>query len=83
MKGFRRLFLWYALLTKRLARKPAFLILLLCVPLLAGAMAVVARQDSSIVSVALVCDTADAAARASSRSHGSFAREASSPSSAL
>ncbi len=63
MKGFRRFLLWYALLTKRLARKPAFLILLLCVPLLAGAMAVVAKQDSSIVSVALVCDTADPAAR--------------------
>ena len=63
MKGFRRLRLWYALLTKRLARKPAFVILLLCVPLLAGAMAVVAKQDSSIVSVALVCDSADPAAR--------------------
>ena len=63
MKGFRRFLLWYALLTKRLARKPAFLILLLCVPLLAGAMAVVAKQDSSIVSVALVCDTDDGAAR--------------------
>ena len=63
MKGLRRFFLWYALLTKRLVRKPAFLILLLCVPLLAGAMAAVAKQDSSIVSVALVCDTDDPAAR--------------------
>ncbi len=34
MKGFRRLLLWYARLTKRLARQPAFRILLLCVPLL-------------------------------------------------
>ena len=39
MNPFRRFFLWYALLTKRLVRRPAFLILLLCVPLLAGAMA--------------------------------------------
>ena len=59
----RRFFRWYALLTKRLLRKPVFLILLLCVPLLAAAMAAVAKQDSSIVTVALVCDTADPAAR--------------------
>lgn len=62
----RRLFRWYALLTKRLLRKPVFLILLLCVPLLAAAMAAVAKQDSSIVSVALVCDTSDPAARRTS-----------------
>ena len=61
----RNVLLWYALLTKRLLRKPVFLFLLLCVPLLAGAMALVARQDSSIVTVALVCDTDDAAARRS------------------
>ena len=59
----RRFFRWYALLTKRLLRKPVFLILLLCVPLLAAAMAAVAKQDRSVVSVALVCDTADPAAR--------------------
>ena len=59
----RRFFRWYALLTKRLLRKPVFLILLLCVPLLAAAMAAVAKQDKSIVTVALVCDTADPAAR--------------------
>ena len=63
MNPIRRFFLWYALLTKRLVRRPAFLILLLCVPLLAGAMATVAKQDSSIVTVALVCDTGDPAAR--------------------
>lgn len=61
----RNVLLWYALLTKRLLRKPVFFILLLCVPLLAGAMAAVARQDSSIVTVALVCDTEDAAAQRS------------------
>lgn len=59
----RRFFRWYALLTKRLLRKPVFLILLLCVPLLAAAMAAVAKQDSSIVSVGLVCGAADPAAR--------------------
>ena len=59
----RRFFRWYALLTKRLLRRPVFIILLLCVPLLAAAMAAVAKQDSSIVSVALVCDTDDPAAR--------------------
>ena len=61
----KRAVLWYGLLTKRLFRKPAFLILLLCVPLLAGAMTLVASQDKSFVTVALVCATEDPAARRS------------------
>ena len=60
-----RFFLWYGLLTKRLLRRPAFWALLLCVPLLAGALAAVAKQESSIVRVALCCPTDDASARRS------------------
>ena len=65
MKQIQRFFLWYWLLTKRLFRKPVFWILLLCVPLMAGAMAAAAKQDSSIVRVALVCATDDGAAQRS------------------
>ena len=61
----KRLLLWYGLLSKRLLRKPSFLILLLCVPLLAGAMALAVKQEKSFVSVAVVCATDDPAARRS------------------
>ena len=61
----KRAFLWYGLLTRRLLRKPAFLILLLCVPLLAGAMTLVSKQEKSFVSIALVCETDAPAARRS------------------
>ena len=63
MKMLKRFALWYWLLTKRLLKKPVFLVLLICVPLLAGAMAAAARQDSGIVTVALVCRTEEIAAR--------------------
>ena len=65
MRALRRFLLWYALLTKRLLRRPAFWCLLLCVPLLAGAMAAVAKQESGIVSVALYCPAADGPIRRS------------------
>ena len=61
----KRCFLWYWLLTKRLLRRPAFWALLLCVPLFAGALAAAAKQESSIVRVALCCPTDDPAARRS------------------
>ena len=60
----KRFFLWYGLLTKRLLRRPAFWALLACVPLLAGALTLAARQESGIVRVALFCPD-DAAARRS------------------
>ncbi len=53
MKTLRRFLLWYGLLTKRLLRRPSFWCLLLCVPLLAGAMAAAAKQESGIVRIAL------------------------------
>ena len=34
----RRFFLWYGLMTKRLLKKPSYLILLLAVPVLTAAM---------------------------------------------
>ena len=65
MKALKRFALWSALLTKRLIKKPVFPILLLCVPLLCGAMALAARQDSGVVTVALVCATENPIARRS------------------
>ena len=65
MTWLRRFFRWYGLLTKRLLRRPSFWCLLLCVPLLAGAMAIAAKQESGIVSVAIFCPAADGPARRS------------------
>ena len=67
MKALSRFFLWYWLLTKRLLRRPAFWIILLCVPLLSGAMAAAARQESGIVRIALVCSDDSVARRSADR----------------
>ena len=65
MSSLRRFFLWYGLLTKRLLKRPAYLAVLLLVPLFALAMALFSRQDSGVVTVALwLEDPADPAARA-------------------
>ena len=61
----RRFLLWYGLLTKRLFRRVSFWVLLLCVPLLAGALAAVARQESSIVRAAIYVAASDGPARRS------------------
>ena len=61
----RRFFLWYWLLTRRLFRRGAFWALLLCVPLLAGALAAVAKQESSIVRAAIYVAPPDGPARRS------------------
>ena len=66
MKALRRFFLWYWLFTKRLFRRPAFWILLLCVPLLSGALSLASRQDSGVVRVALFCGAESGPARRSS-----------------
>ena len=61
----KRATLWYWLLTKRLLRRPAFWAMLLCIPLLAGALALAARQERGVVSIALVCPAETGAARRS------------------
>lgn len=65
MSSIRRFFLWYALLTKRLLKRPAYLAVLLLVPLFALAIALFSRQDSGVLTVALcVEDPADPVAAA-------------------
>ena len=49
MSSLRRFFLWYGLLTKRLLKRPAYLAVLLLVPLFALAMALFSRQDRTSV----------------------------------
>ena len=74
MKKIRRLLLWYGLLTKRQLKRPAYLALLLLVPLLALAVALSVRQDSGIVTVAVACeDPADPVSAAFSAERASSA----------
>ena len=53
MSAFRRFFLWYGLLTKRLLKRPAYLAVLLLIPLFALAISLFSRQESGAVTVAL------------------------------
>lgn len=53
MSSIRRFFLWYWLLTKRLIKRPAYLAVLLLIPLFAAAVALFSRQESGAINVAL------------------------------
>ena len=54
MNHLSRFLLWCGLLTKRLLRRPAYLAVLLLIPLFALALALFSRQESGVLSVALV-----------------------------
>ena len=62
MKKLRRFFLWYGLMTKRLVKKPSYLVLLLAVPVLTVAMTLAAQKDVGLVTVALAGGEKDAVA---------------------
>ena len=65
MRSIRRFFLWYWLLTKRLIKRPAYLAVLLMIPLFAAAVTLFSRQDSGAITVALCLeDPADPVASA-------------------
>lgn len=53
MRKLRRFFLWYWLMTKRLLKKPSYLVLLLAVPLLTVALTLAAQKDVGFITVAL------------------------------
>ena len=59
MRQLRRFFRWYALLTKRLLRRPAYLAVLLLVPLFALALALFSRQESGVMTIALALEDPD------------------------
>ena len=54
MRSLLRFFRWWALLTKRLLRRPGYLAVLLLVPLFARRLSLCRQQDSGAVTVALV-----------------------------
>ncbi len=61
MKKIRTLLMWLWMLTKRLYKKPAFLMLLLAIPLIVLGYGISAREDSGMMTIVLVCeDPADA-----------------------
>lgn len=62
VKKLRRFLLWYGLMTKRLLKKPSYLILLLAVPVLTAAMNLAAQKDVGLVTVALAGGENDAVA---------------------
>ena len=65
MKKLRRFFLWSGLLLKRLLRRPAYMAVLLLVPLFAVAIALFSRQESGVLTIALALeDPNDPAAQA-------------------
>lgn len=59
MKQLRRFFLWFWLLLKRLLRRPAYLAVLLLVPLFALALALFSRQESGVLRIALAMEDPD------------------------
>ena len=60
-----RLFRWYGLLTKRLFKRPTFILILLLIPALVLGYGVVAAEDSGMVTIALAQeDNGDAMASA-------------------
>ena len=65
MKGFRRFCLWSRLLMKRLLRRPAYLAVLLLVPLFALSLTLFSHEESGVLRIALALeDPDDRAARA-------------------
>ena len=60
MEQLRKAWIWFCMLTKRLYKKPSFLLILLMIPLLVFAYGRVAQEESGILTVALVqSDPAD------------------------
>lgn len=65
MTMIRRFFLWYRLLSRRLFKRPAYLAVLLLIPLFASAVMLFSRQDSGVLTIALCLeDPADPLASA-------------------
>ncbi|MEE0264989.1 MAG: ABC transporter permease [Acutalibacteraceae bacterium] len=60
MQKLKKLLLWYLLLTKRLIKKPVFIIILIMIPVLVLSLNLIAKQDSGVLTIALAQeDTSD------------------------
>lgn len=59
MKKLRRPLLWLWMLSKRLFRKPVFLMLMVLIPVLVLGYSTTAREDSGVMTVLLVCEEPD------------------------
>ncbi len=53
MQTIKKLLLWYLLLTKRLLKKPVFIIILVMIPILVLSLNLIAKQDSGVLTIAL------------------------------
>lgn len=60
----RKLLTWFWMLTKRLYKKPTFVVLLVLIPVLVFGYGLTAREDSGMLTVALARQDADPAAKA-------------------
>lgn len=47
---------WCFMLTKRLYKKPAFILLLLMIPLIVGIYSIVAQEESGVMTIAVACE---------------------------
>ncbi len=59
----KKILTWLLLLNKRILRKPAFLVLLVLIPLLVTGYSLIAGQESGVVTIALAQEGTDALAR--------------------
>ena len=55
----KRLLMWFWMLSKRLYKKPTFLVLMLLIPLCVGIFAGAAQEESGFVHIALAREQAD------------------------
>lgn len=59
MKSIKKIAIWGFLLTKRLYKKPAFIVILLIIPLLTIGFSVLAKEESGFVTIALAQEAED------------------------
>ena len=63
MNKFKKLLVWFWMLTKRLYKKPAFLLILAIVPVVILCYGLISQQESGMVTIAITCeDPSDSAA---------------------
>ncbi len=58
----RKLLMWWAMLTKRLYKKPTFLLILVLIPLLTVTYSILAQEDSGMMIIALAREDEDSVA---------------------